>query len=143
MRYETAKYLQDVALGFFLGPATIPYLLARESPSLKEGDATGLAYPAAVSAGTLGASYTTLKMLNFIQGPKYAIPYGELRGGMSHGRYSVASRLAHPIVALPVAMAGMTAARPDLTKHTYQTAMTGQPSIGSAGHGLVTGSFKF
>jgi len=58
---------------------------------------------------------------------------------MSHGRISVVGALTNPIVSAPIAMAGMTAIRPDLTKHTYQTAQTGQPSIGSGGHDLIYG----
>jgi len=74
MNTDVAIYLRDVALGFFLGPVTLPYLLTRESPSIREGDPSGLMYPAAVSGGSIGMSYATLKLLNFIQGPKCAIP---------------------------------------------------------------------
>ena len=141
MNEDVAMYLRDAALSFLLGPVSIPFIAARESPKVRQGDPSGLLYPAAVAGGSLGMSYATLQLLNYIQGPKYAIPYKELRHGMTHGRYVVATSIAsNPIAVAAGGIVLGTAMYPEVSARTYQTAQTGQPSIGSGGHSLIYGN---
>lgn len=138
MNEDVGIYLRDVALSFLLGPVTIPIIAAREAPGVRAGDPSGLVYPAAVAGGSLGMSYATLQFLNYIQGPKYAIPYSELRHGMTHGRMAAVSSVAtNPLLLAAAGTVGATAMFPAVSARTYQSAMSGQPTIGSAGHDLI------
>jgi hypothetical protein len=138
MNEDVGMYLRDAALSFLLGPVSLPFIAARESPKVRKGDPSGLMYPAAVAGGSLGMSYATLQLLNFIQGPKYAIPYSELRGAMTHGRYVVASSIAgNPLAVSAGGIALGTAVYPEISGRTYQGKMSGQPTIGRAGHDLI------
>ena len=141
------EYMRDVALHTVMGPYGIPIIGVEAVQDAYEGDYRGVARGVAVEAGSIGMGYSMLQLLNYLQGPKYAMSYAELHKSMNPLRnMGVYAAVTNPAVigaGVVAGMALMTAKRPDLTKHTYQTAMTGQPSIGSAGHGLVTGSFKF
>ena len=142
-KLQVAEYMRDVALHTVLGPYGIPILGIQAARDAYEGDYRGVARGAAVSAGSIAMGYSMLQLLNYLQGPKYAMSYHELHRSMNPVRnLGVGAAVTNPAVIGGAAIAGMalmTAKRPDLTQHTYQTAMTGQPSIGSAGHDLIGG----
>lgn len=144
---QVAEYMRDVALHTVLGPYGIPIIGIQAARDAYEGDYSGVARGAAVEAGSIAMGYSMLKLLNYLQGPKYVMSYGQLHKSMNPARnLAVGSAVTNPIViggAAVTGMALMTAKRPDLTKHTYQTAMTGQPSVGSAGKELIAGRFRF
>ena len=135
--------MRDVALHTLLGPYGIPIIGVGAVRDAYEGDYSGVARGAAVEAGSITMGYSMLKLLNYLQGPKYAMSYRELHKAMNPVRnLGVGAVVTNPAVIAGAAVAGMalmTAKRPDLTQHTYQTAQTGQPSIGSAGHELIYG----
>lgn len=137
------EYMRDVALHTVLGPYGIPIIGVSAVHDAYEGDYRGVARGAAVEAGSLAMGYSMLQLLNYLQGPKYAMSYRELHKSINPLRnLGVMSAVTNPAVIGGAAVAGMalmTAQRPDLTKHTYQTAQTGQPSIGSGGHDLIYG----
>ena len=141
------EYMRDVALHTVLGPYGIPIIGVSAVRDAYEGDYRGVARGAAVEAGSLAMGYSMLQLLNYLQGPKYAMSYKELHRAMNPLRnLGVMSAVSNPAVIAGAAVTGMalmTAKRPDLTQHTYQGAMTGQPSIGSAGHELIYGNMKF
>ena len=141
------EYMRDVALHTVLGPYGIPIIGVNAFRDAYEGDYRGVARGAAVEAGSLALGYSMLQLLNYLQGPKYAMSYKELHRSINPLRnLGVMSAVTNPAVIGGAAVAGMalmTAKRPDLTQHTYQGAMTGQPSIGSAGHELIYGNMKF
>ena len=146
-KLQVAEYMRDVALNLALGPYGIPKIGMDIFVDTYEGDYDQVARSMAVGAGSMAMGYSMLQMLNYIQGPKYAIRYWDLYRGMGPVRnIFVKSAVTNPAAIAGAAVTGMalmTAARPDLTKHTYQSAMTGQPSIGSAGHELIYGNMKF
>ena len=146
-KLQVAEYMRDVALHTVLGPYGIPIIGIQAARDAYEGDYSGVARGAAVEAGSIAMGYSMLKLLNYLQGPKYVMSYGQLHKSMNPARnLAVGSAVTNPIViggAAVTGMAFMTAKRPDLTKHTYQTAMTGQPSVGSAGKELIAGRFRF
>ena len=139
--------MRDVALHTVLGPYGIPTLGVTAAKDAYEGDYRGVARGAAVGAGSVTMTYSMLQLLNYLQGPKYAMSYKELHRSINPLRnMGVMSAVTNPAVIAGAAVTGMalmTAKRPDLTQHTYQGAMTGQPSIGSAGHELIYGNMKF
>ena len=145
-KMTVVEYMRDVALHTVLGPYGIPIIGVQAARDAYEGDYRGVARGAAVEAGSLAMSYSMLKLLNYLQGPKYAMSYAELHKSMNPLRnLGVGAVVTNPAVIGGAAVAGMalmTAKRPDLTQHTYQTAMTGQPSIGSAGHELISGKSR-
>ena len=138
------EYMRDVALHTVLGPYGIPIIGVTAAKDAYEGDYRGVARGAAVEAGSLAMGYSMLQFLNYVQGPKYAMSYKELHRSINPLRnLGVMSAVTNPAViggAAVVGMALMTAKRPDLTQHTYQTAQTGQPSVGSGGHDLIYGN---
>ena len=138
------EYMRDVALHTVLGPYGIPIIGVNAAKDAYEGDYRGVARGAAVEAGSLAMGYSMLQLLNYLQGPKYAMSYKELHRSMNPLRnLGVMSAVTNPAVIGGAAVAGMalmTAQRPDLTQHTYQTASSGQPSIGSGGHDLIYGN---
>ena len=138
------EYMRDVALHTVLGPYGIPVIGVTAAKDAYEGDYRGVARGAAVEAGSLAMGYSMLQLLNYLQGPKYAMSYKELHRSINPLRnLGVMSAVTNPAViggAVVAGMALMTAQRPDLTKHTYQTAQTGQPTIGSGGHDLIYGN---
>ena len=142
-KLQVAEYMRDVALHTVLGPYGIPIIGLTAAKDAYEGDYRGVARGAAVEAGSIAMGYSMLKLLNYLQGPKYAMSYGQLHKSMNPLRnLGVVSAVTNPAVIGGAAVAGMvlmTAKRPDLTQHTYQTAMTGQPSVGSGGHELIYG----
>ena len=146
-RTSVMEYMRDVALHTVLGPYGIPIIGISAARDAYEGDYRGVARGAAVEAGSLAMGYSMLQLLNYLQGPKYAMSYKELHRSINPLRnLGVMSAVTNPAViggAAVTGMALMTAKRPDLTQHTYQGAMTGQPSIGSAGHELIYGNMKF
>lgn len=137
------EYMRDVALHTVLGPYGIPMIGIGAAHDAYQGDYRGVAREAAVGAGSLAMGYSMLQLLNYLQGPKYAMSYKELHRAMNPIRnMGVMAAVTNPAVVGGAAVAGMalmTAQRPDLTQHTYQTAQTGQPSIGSGGHDLIYG----
>ena len=145
-KLQVAEYMRDVALHTVLGPYGIPIIGLTAAKDAYEGDYGGVARGAAVEAGSIAMGYSMLKLLNYLQGPKYAMSYGQLHRSMNPLRnLAVGSAVTNPAVIGVAAIAGMalmTAKRPDLTQHTYQTAQTGQPSVGSAGHSLIYGNRK-
>lgn len=142
-KMSVVEYMRDVALHTVLGPYGIPLIGMQAVRDTYEGDYRGVARGAAVEAGSLAMGYSMLQLLNYLQGPKYAMSYSTLHKSMNPLRnLGVMSAVTNPVViggAAVTGMALMTVERPDLTQHTYQTAMTGQPSIGSAGHYLIYG----
>ena len=144
---QVMEYIRDVALHTVLGPYGIPIIGVQAAQDAYEGDYGGVARGAAVEAGSIAMGYSMLQLLNYLQGPKYAMSYGQLHKSMNPVRnLGVGAAVTNPAVIAGSAVAGMafmTAKRPDLTQHTYQGAMTGQPSIGSAGHELIYGNMKF
>jgi hypothetical protein len=138
------EYMRDVALHTVLGPYGIPIIGLTAAKDAYEGDYRGVARGAAVEAGSIVMGYSMLQLLNYLQGPKYAMSYKELHRSINPLRnLGVVSAVTNPAVIGGAAVAGMalmTAQRPDLTQHTYQTAQTGQPSIGSGGHDLIYGN---
>jgi hypothetical protein len=138
------EYMRDVALHTLLGPYGIPIIGVNAFRDAYEGDYRGVARGAAVEAGSLAMGYSMLQLLNYLQGPKYAMSYRELHKSINPLRnLGVMSAVTNPAVIGGAVVAGMglmTATRPDLTQHTYQTAQTGQPSIGSGGHDLIYGN---
>ena len=146
-KLQVAEYMRDVALHTFLGPYGIPLIGIQVFRDAYEEDYSGVARGAAVEAGALGTSYAMLKFLNYVQGPKYAKTFMTLHKEMTASRTLVGQAIVTNPVAISAAavtgMALMTAKRPDLTQHTYQTAMTGQPSVGSAGKELIAGRLTF
>ena len=144
---QVAEYMRDVALHTVLGPYGLPLIGVGAVKDAYEGDYSGVARGVAVEAGSLAMGYSMLQLLNYLQGPQYAMSYGQLHKSMNPLRtMSIGSAVTNPAVIGGAAVAGMalmTAKRPDLTQHTYQGAMTGQPSIGSAGHELIYGNMKF
>lgn len=143
---QIAEYMRDVALHTVLGPYGVPLIGIGAARDAYEGDYGGVARGVAVEAGSLAMGYSMLKLLNYLQGPKYAMSYSQLHKSMNPLRtMSIGTAVTNPVViggAAVTGMALMTAKRPDLTQHTYQTAQTGQPSIGSAGHSLIYGNRK-
>lgn len=137
------EYMRDVALHTVLGPYGIPLIGVTAARDAYEGDYRAVARGAAVEVGSLAMGYSMLQLLNYLQGPKYAMSYKELHRSINPLRnLGVMSAVTNPAVVGGAAVAGMalmTAQRPDLTQHTYQTAQTGQPSIGSGGHDLIYG----
>ena len=146
-RLQVAEYMRDVALHTVLGPYGIPIIGVNAVRDAYEGDYSGVARGAAVEAGSIAMGYSMLQLLNYLQGPKYAMSYGQLHKAMNPVRnLGVGAAVTNPAVIAGAAVVGMglmTAKRPDLTRHTYQTAMTGQPSVGSAGKELIAGRFRF
>lgn len=144
---QVAEYMRDVALHLALGPYGIPKIGMDVFVDTYEGDYDQVTRSMAVGAGSIAMGYSMLQFLNYIQGPKYAVRYWDLYRAMNPMRnIIVSSVVSNPAVigaAAVTGMALMTAQRPDLTQHTYQGAMTGQPSIGSAGHELIYGNMKF
>ena len=142
-KLQVAEYMRDVALHTLLGPYSMPIIGIAAARDAYEGDYRGVARGAAVGAGAIGMSYSMLKLLNYLQGPNYAMTYPELHRSMNPARnLGLMAAVTNPAVIGGAALAGMvlmTAKRPDLTQHTYQTAMTGQPSVGSGGHELIYG----
>jgi hypothetical protein len=146
-KLQVAEYMRDVALHTVLGPYGIPIIGVNAVHDAYEGDYSGVARGAAVEAGSIAMGYSMLQLLNYLQGPKYAMSYGQLHKAMNPVRnLGVGAAVTNPAVIAGAAVAGMglmTAKRPDLTRHTYQTAMTGQPSVGSAGKELIAGRLTF
>ena len=146
-KLQVAEYMRDVALHTVLGPYGIPIIGVKAAQDAYEGDYSGVARGAAVEAGSIAMGYSMLKLLNYVQGPKYAMSYGQLHKSMNPLRnLAVGSAVTSPAVIATAAVGGMalmTAKRPDLTRHTYQTAITGQPSVGSGGKELIAGRFRF
>lgn len=146
-KLQVAEYMRDVALHTVLGPYGIPIIGVDVAKDAYEGDYSGVARGVAVEAGSIAMGYSMLQLLNYLQGPKYAMSYGQLHKAMNPVRnLGVGAAVTNPAVIAGAAVIGMglmTAKRPDLTKHTYQTAMTGQPSVGSAGKDLIAGRFRF
>lgn len=146
-KLEVGLYMQDVALHTLLGPYGIPLIGMQVFRDAYEGDYRGVARGAAVEGGALATSYGMLQLLNYLQGPKYAKTFMTLHKEMTAGRTLIGQAIVtNPVAIYGAAVTGMalmTAKRPDLTQHTYQGAMTGQPSIGSAGHELIYGNMKF
>jgi hypothetical protein len=145
-KLQVAEYMRDVALHTVLGPYGIPIIGVNAARDAYEGDYSGVARGAAVEAGSITMGYSMLKLLNYLQGPKYAMSYRELHKSMNPLRnLGVGAVVTNPAVIVGAAVAGMalmTAKRPDLTQHTYQTAQTGQPSVGTGGHSLIYGNRK-
>jgi hypothetical protein len=145
-KLQVAEYMRDVALHTVLGPYGIPIIGVNAARDAYEGDYSGVARGAAVEAGSITMGYSMLKLLNYLQGPKYAMSYRELHKSMNPLRnLGVGAVVTNPAVIAGAAVAGMalmTAKRPDLTQHTYQTAQTGQPSVGTGGHSLIYGNRK-
>ena len=77
------EYMRDVALHTVLGPYGIPIIGVQAARDAYEGDYRGVARGAAVEAGSLAMSYSMLKLLNHLQGPKYAMSYAELHKSMN------------------------------------------------------------
>jgi len=67
----------------------------------------------------------------------------EFTVGRSIALRPITSFVFSPIIAAPVAMAYMTATQPAIAGPQYQSAMTGQPGIGSGGHDLIFGNKKW
>lgn len=146
-KLQVAEYMRDVALHALMGPYGLPIIGVQTAKKTYEGDYSGATRGAAVGAGSIAMSYSMLQLLNYLQGPKYAMTYSELHRSLNPARNLVVGAAASsPAVIATAAVTGMalmTAKRPDLTMHTYQTAMTGQPSVGSAGKDLIAGRFRF
>lgn len=144
---QVGEYMRDVALHTVLGPYGIPLIGIQVFRDAYEGDRSGVARGVAVEAGALTMSYGMLQLLNYLQGPKYAKTFATLHKEMTAGRTLIGQAIVTNPIAISAAvvtgMALMTAKRPDLTRHTYQTAMTGQPSVGSGGKELIAGRFRF
>ncbi len=136
-KLTVAEYMRDVALHTALGPYGIPLIGTQVARDTYEGDYSGVARGVAVEAGALTMSYGMLKLLNAIQGPKYAMKFHELHRVLNPARSLAVMSVVNP---LTVAAAGVvlgTAMYPGVSGRIYQSAMSGQPSIGSAGHDLI------
>lgn len=90
----------DYAIGMVGGgiPGALNLSLA-----LYEGDNSKAWYWFKMEASVLASQYSMLKFLNWYQGPKYAITFHELKGGMSHFRSVLATKVA------PIAVAAASA----------------------------------
>jgi len=146
-KLQVAEYMRDVALHTVLGPYGIPIIGVQSAQDAYEGDYSGVARGVAVEAGSIAMGYSMLQLLNYLQGPQYAMSYHQLHRSLNPARnLVVGAGVTSPALIATAAVGGMalmTAKRPDLTRHTYQTAMTGQPSVGSAGKELIAGRFRF
>ncbi len=140
-KMSVMEYMRDVALHTVLGPYGIPLIGIAAAEDAYEGDYGGVARGAAVEAGALSMSYGMLQLLNYLQGPKYAMKYHELHRVMNPLRnLGVVSAVSSPAVIMAATGVGMfaaTAAYPQVAGPMYQSAATGQPGIGSAGHDLI------
>ena len=137
-KLQVAEYMRDVALHAALGPYGLPLVGTQVMTSAYEGDRSGVARGVAVGAGSVGMSYAMLQFLNAIQGPKYAMKYHELHRVLNPARnLVVGSALANPMLLGAGGIALGTALYPEVSARTYQGKMTGQPTIGSAGHDLI------
>lgn len=129
--------MRDVALHTALGPYGIPLVGTQILTSAYEGDRSGVARGVAVGAGSVGMSYAMLQFLNAVQGPKYAMSYRELHRVLNPTRNLVLGSVVNPLTAAAAGTVLATAMYPNVSRRTYQSAMSGQPSIGSAGHDLI------
>lgn len=136
-KLSVAEYMRDVALATLLGP----YGMVPQGPSVirsaSEGDYDPAKRTMAVGAGSVGYSYAVLKFLNYVQGPKYAMTYPELITVLNPVRHLAIGSVVNPMTATLAGVVAGTALYPQVSKRTYQSAMSGQPSIGSAGHDLI------
>lgn len=127
----------DVALAMATGTISTWVQLGRSYDSNKAWDdqspqfQRNLAVTAASSIGmgfVLGAS----SMTSF-----------EFAVGRTVALRPVTSVLYNPIVAAPIAMVVMAKKYPEVAGPQYQSAITGQPNIGTGGHSLIYGNFSF
>jgi hypothetical protein len=141
------EYMRDVALHTLLGPYGIPFIGVDVAKDTYEGDYSGVARGVAVEAGALSMSYGMLRLLNHLQGPKYAMKYTDLHKAMNPLRnLGVVAAVTSPAVIMAATGVGMfaaTAAYPQVAGSMYQSAATGQPGIGSAGHDLIYGKMTW
>ncbi len=146
-KLSVAEYMRDVALTTLVGP----YALLWEGPSTLEGASRGDYKPAvrtvAVAGGSLAYSYAALQLLNYVQGPKYALSFPELMSRLNPARnLGVKAAITNPAAIITATAGGMfaaTAAYPHVAGPMYQSAATGQPGIGSAGHDLIFGKMTW
>ena len=131
------EYMRDVALHTALGPYGIPLIGYQSLRDTYEGDRSAIARGVAVEAGALTMSYGMLKLLNYIQGPKYAMKFHELHRVVNPARTLVIGSVLNPITVATGGIALGTALYPEVSARTYQSAMSGQPTIGSAGTDLI------
>ena len=139
---EVMEYMRDVALVTALGPYGIPVLGVKATRQASEGDYSGVSRSVAVEAGSVGMTYGMLKLLNALQGPKYAMSMKELHKVMNPTRNLIVGSVVNPLTVSAAGTVLATAMYPEVSVQTYQTAMSGQPSIGSAGHDLIYGNKK-
>ncbi len=146
-KLSVMEYMRDVALHTVLGPYGIPLIGVQAARDAYEGDYSGVARGVAVEAGALTMSYGMLRLLNAIQGPKYAMSFHQLHRSMNPLRsLGVVTAVSSPAVIGGAAVGGMiaaTAAYPHIAGPQYQSAATGQPGIGSAGGDLIFGKMTW
>ena len=131
------EYMRDVALHTALGPYGIPLIGYQTMRDTYEGDRSAIARGIAVEAGALTMSYGMLQLLNYIQGPKYAMKFHELHRVVNPTRTLVIGSVMNPFTVATAGIAAGTALYPQVSKRQYQSAMSGQPTIGSAGIDLI------
>ena len=129
--------MRDVALHTALGPYGIPLLGYQSLRDTMEGDRSAIARGVAVEAGAIAMSYSMLQFLNYIQGPKYAMKYHELHRSLGPARNLVVGTVTNPLTVAAAGTVLATAIYSNVSRRTYQSAMSGQPTIGSAGHDLI------
>ena len=136
-KLTVAEYMRDVALHTALGPYGIPLLGYQSLRDTMEGDRTAIARGLAVEAGAMAMSYSMLQFLNYIQGPKYAMKYHELHRSLGPARNLALGTVTNPLTVGVAGIVAGTALYPQVSKRQYQSAMSGQPTIGSAGQDLI------
>lgn len=146
-KMSVMEYMRDVALHTLLGPYGIPFIGVDVAKDTYERDYVGVARGVAVEAGAVSMSYGMLRLLNYLQGPKYAMKYSELHKAMNPLRnLGVIAAVTSPAVIVGATAGGMmaaTAAYPHVAGPMYQSAATGQPGIGSAGSDLIFGKMTW
>ena len=141
-KLQVMEYMRDVALVTALGPYGIPFIGGKVIRHAQEGDFSGVSRGVAVEAGSVGMTYGMLKLLNALQGPKYAMSFKELHKVINPTRNLILGSVVNPLTVSAAGTVLATVMYPEVSGRTYQTAMSGQPSIGSAGQDLIYGNFK-
>lgn len=113
---SVADYLQDVGVAAAFGPYSLLKHGSLTLESIMETDydeaVEHAAYGAGVELGALGMQYSMLKVLNAVQGPKYAMSFHQLHTSLNPMRGIIVKRAvtaAIPLAVPAVAYGGATA----------------------------------
>ena len=95
---ELQKFANDYVKGLLTGGITSGYASVH---AVARGDWDEVAYWTRVELAVLGTQWTVLQALNYLQGPKYAMPFHQVHASMGPAR-GIILRATYPVWA-PVA----------------------------------------